>query len=469
MIVDRIKELSRFGEIIPGDKKERKLASYIKKMFEKCDEVNIFPITVLNYSENHEISGREKLDAEYLPYSPSVDFQGKLTRSVNECNESRAIVFNINHLYEINKYYRLALIRNCGAIVFITDKKRKFVVKTIPYLNLHPNPPPPIPAIIVPQNEISKLENQISVKAKVSIKESTGYIIEAIKNSKTEKKIYITAHHDHFFQGEHDNLLAVSILPEFSSNNFELHLVSFTAEELGALGYPSFSWSYGSRQFTNKFLQELDNIILNINLDSIDPKKPITKTVPGLLTFLKELEINPNKEMEIYSDGYSFIKKGVPSITVEGQLINYHSSDDIVDPSEEIFITELINRINKLLASPNIQINLNEVRDEIVSETKHIPLSMKSALVNIIDNLNYDIYKELLKLYGGILRIDKNFAQVELFHKIAGLANINGVTYLEGKPAIEISSFDEEYLKELRREFEQEYLDIIYKISEKFL
>lgn len=469
MFIERIKELSSFGEIIPGSKDEKKLVNVIKKLFEKCDEVNVFPIEVLSYSEDHEITGKEKLDAVYLPYSPSIDFQGKITRSLKECNNNKAVVFILNNLYEINKYYRLAIKYDCAAVIFVTDKKRKFVIKTPPYLNLYPNPPPPIPAIIIPQNELSKLENEIVIKANANIKTSTGYIVEAIKNSKNDRKVYITAHHDHFFRGEHDNLLAVSLLPEFKSDLFELHLVSFTAEELGSLGYSSFSWSYGSRKFTNELIKDFDNVVFNINLDNIDPTNPIAKATPGLVNFMKNFGFNVNGSVEIYSDGYSFIKKGIPSITIEGYIENYHSIDDMINLNEEKSIIDLIININKLLKTNNIQINLNEIKDEIFSEAKHFSANLRSALVNIVDNLNYEVYREIIKIYGGILRMNNLYAEARLFHKLVALENLTDVTYIEGKPAIEISSLDNQYITEFKKEFEKEYITLLYEISEKFL
>ncbi|AWR97280.1 M28 family peptidase [Acidianus sulfidivorans JP7] len=470
MIIDRIKELAKFGEVIPGDKTERKVISKIKGFFDQYDEINIIPIPVLNYSETHEISSNGLIDSEYLPYSPSTDFEGEIIKDPKLCNENKALVSNISHIYEINKYYFLGNKYDCGALIFITDKKSKFVIKSPPYLNLLPTSPPKIPAIIISKKELSKIDNnKIVIKSKTNIRESTGYILEVIRNSKTEKKIFVTAHHDHFFNGEHDNLLSVSLLPEIKSNNYELHLISFTAEEMGSLGYSSFSWSYGSRYFINKCLKDTDNILLNINMDNINPKTPIIKYTPGLSNLFTTNQYVYKNIPEIYSDGYSFTKNGIPSLTIEGNNNNYHTIDDIIDLNEEKYINEIIDDINRVLSMENISININEMKNEMIEIGKKLPVGLKSILINVIDNLDYEVYSNILKLYGGILNFDNPFINVTLFHKLIGINNIKNYTYLEGSPSIEISSADNEFIKEMKKIFEAEYINLLYDISKKFL
>ncbi|MCY0883974.1 MAG: M28 family peptidase [Acidianus infernus] len=471
MIIERVKELSSLGEIFAGDKIEEKIVNKIRKFFDKCDETRVIPIPVLNYSESHEIFGKNKIEnSEYLPYSPSVDIEGKLTYSLDECKDS-ILGVKIENLFDIPRYYIKAEERNCVGIVFFTDKRRKFVIKSDPLLNLFPTPPPKIPGIIIPESEKNKIEDKLSIKASVNIKESTGYIIECIKNSKNDKKVYITAHHDHWFKGEHDNLLGVSLLPELKSEKYELHLVSFTAEEAGALGYQSFSWSYGSRKYFE--LQKKgfnDGILLNINLDNIDPCNLKIKAVPSISSvFEKYFNNSIIYEPEIYSDGYTFIKNGIPSVTLEGYYKEYHSIDDEIIPSEEVCISSLVLSINKILNDENVeQIRYDMLKNELMQFMSTTQAPMRTYLLNILDNLNNkEIYENLLKLYGGILPRD-GLAIVKLFHKLTGIQYEKPV-YVEGKPALKISSNDKLYLRSIAKEFEDEYMSKLYEISKKFL
>ncbi|BDC19324.1 M28 family peptidase [Acidianus sp. HS-5] len=467
MIVERVKELSSLGEIFAGDKKEDKMVNRIRKLFDKCDETRVIPIPVLNYSESHEIIGKSKIEsAEYLPYSPNIDIEGKLVDSTEECKDSILRV-KINNLFEIPRSYIKAVENNCLAVVFFTDKRSKFVIKSDPLLNLFPTAPPKIPGIIIPKSEEDRIESKLSIKANVSIRESAGYILECIKNSKYEKKIYITAHHDHWFKGEHDNLLSVSMLPELNSEKYELHLVSFTAEEAGALGYQSFSWSYGSRKYFEVQNKNMD-ILLNINLDNIDPCNLKIKAISSMPSIFEKYFNNIHYEPEIYSDGYTFIKNGIPSITFEGYYKGYHSTNDEVNPAEEECITNLLLTFNKILNDNTLEeIRYEKLRNEIMQNMSSIQAPLRTYLVNILDKLNdREIYETMLKLHGGILSMD-GLATVKPFHKLVGIRYGKPV-YIEGKPSLKISSTDKLYLSSIAKEFENEYMSKIYEVSKKF-
>jgi len=333
MIYERIKELSTLGEIVAGDQKERKLISKFEKMFSNIDDKKIIPIEVLNYSSETYIEGDKKIDAISLPYSPNIDFDGKIVRDFKSCTNAGILII-LDNLYDINKFYMNALENNCQFIIFTLDNSlRKYVVKTPPLLNLSASFPPPIPAFYIRKKDLNYIKEKISIKSLARIKRTTGYILEIIKNAKKEDKVYISSHHDHWFTGEHDNLASLALFPEIESNIYELHLITFTAEESGALGFSSFSWSFGSRYYLDNIVKDLDNIVLNINLDNIDPFNPIVKISPGLFSLASKY-FNTKKEMEIYSDGYSFFKKGIPSLTIEGINPNYHSYNDIVNKDE---------------------------------------------------------------------------------------------------------------------------------------
>jgi Iap family predicted aminopeptidase len=471
MIYERIKELSSLGEIVAGDQKERKFISKFENMFQKIDEKRIIPIEVLNYTSNTCIEGERKLDAISLPYSPDIDFDGKIVRDFKECYNS-GILINLNNIYDINRYYIKSLENQCQFIIFTLDNTlRKYVIKTPPLLNLSASLPPPIPAFYIRKEDLNNIKEKISVKNSSKIKRTTGYIFEVIKNSKKEDKVYISAHHDHWFSGEHDNLASLALFPEIESNIYELHLVTFTAEESGALGFSSFSWSFGSRYYLDNVVKNLENIILNINLDNINPFNPTVKVSPGLSSFVSKY-FNVKKEIEIYSDGYSFFKKEIPSFTVEGINPDYHSDNDTVNKEEENEFRNLLNKIN-IMINNEISIDNSEIKDNLVTNMKNLPSPLRVNLVNITNEIFLKRKPtKIYNLFGGIYDLQNLYAEVKPFPLILGLNIIRkkrSKIFVEGRPSIELEPSDPEYYRRLLEQFIDYYTDNIYELSKNIL
>ncbi|WP_162582718.1 M28 family peptidase [Acidianus brierleyi] len=471
MIYERIKELSSMGEIVAGDQKERKLISKFEKMFSNIDDRKIVPIEVLNYSSETYMEGEKKIEAISLPYSPDIDFDGKIVRDFKSCNNSGILII-LDNLYDINKFYIKALENQCQFIVFTLDNNlRKYVVKTPPFLNLSASIPPPIPAFYIRKNDLDYIREKISIKNLTKIKRTTGYIFEIIKNAKKDDKIYVSAHHDHWFTGEHDNLASLALFPEIESSIYELHLITFTAEEAGALGYSSFSWSFGSRYYLDNVVKNLDNIILNINLDNINPFSPVVKISPGLFT-LSTKYFNVKREIEIYSDGYSFFKKGIPSLTIEGINPNYHSDNDTVNKDEEKGFYDILHKINTILNTEIVIDNL-EIKENLVNIMENLPLPLRVNLVNITNNTFLDKKPtSIYKLYGGIYNFQERYAKVKPFPLILGLDSVRANTskvFIEGKPSMELRPVDKEYYAHLMEQFIDYYINSIHELSKDIL
>ncbi|AAK41023.1 M28 family peptidase [Saccharolobus solfataricus] len=487
MLLHYLKTLSNYGEIITGSKNETKLVKEIRKILEdNSDEIRLIPIRVLNWEQKELIFECESklIDAISLPYSLSTEIEADVVDNFKDCNGRNLIKVRIQNLYEINKLYIEAVENNCLGIIFSLDnEKRKFMIKYGDLLSHKPSYPPPIPAFYVKENDFPYIKGKCRISLKTDLNPfATGYIVEAIRNSRNENKIiHITAHHDHWFIGERDNLLAVALLRQFRSNIYETHLISFTAEESGSFNFSTFSWSHGSREFLKNY-KNVDDILLNINMDNISEESLVLKTVPGLLELSRKYFKNVVESPEIYSDGYSYIKAGIPSITIESLgNIHYHGEYDIIETDKpNVFsnVTTILDTINKII-NENIEYKTHEMRDQLKNNLWELPAELKSYLVNVKDILdkNYtEVYRKIVKLYGGILAFNQPYSKVELFHKIKGLniARKNDVC-IEDLGCIKRLRNDEiynrfylYYINELKELITTEYINQLYFILKKF-
>jgi Iap family predicted aminopeptidase len=470
MIIEQIKEFSSLGEIITGDDKEKKLINKIKKYLELYKiETRILPISVLHWNviESHVECNGKKIMAILLPYSISHDIETE-----KYCISK---VKNINEIYINYNLY----INKCDIIILTLDEiLRKTVIIFGSPLQHFPNPPPPIPVYYVPMNEIISINGKCRFYSKVKINPNAiGYIIEGIIPSKSDNAVVVSVHHDHWFNGEHDNLLGVSLLPFIRSDKYQLHLISFTATESGARGFSTFYWAYGSKVYLQKIIKDSNTISFNVNIDAIfgEPKIYVP---PSLIIPINEFRIK--NKIEVFSDSYNFIKYGIPSINITSVDKNkIHSEKDIIEKIDFNVINKIINVINKIINN-NININKNEFERFSNNILKFLPLKLKSYFVNIIDNINnMPNYKLFLKLYGAI--IDNNSTKLDAipFHKIYQITNLikGKIIYAEDskinnfiyKSNINYNRFYNIYLNELLKDTEEYYIDFIYRNLKEFL
>ena len=442
-IFEKVKELSQLGEVTAGDKKEKKLVNRIKAQFENAfDEIRLYYYRVLNWSLKEaeiECEGK-KIPNEYftvLPYSPSADIEGRNYQ-----------IIPLNNLQELNiKYARLN--EDIVPIFTLNDESlRKIVLKSRELLQNKPQNPPSIPAFFVNKDALSYLKGECRFYVNSKFTNSTGISIEGIINGKTDEKIYVTAHHDHWFNGEHDNLVGVSILSELKGDyDYEIHAISFTAEESGCY-FESFSWACGSKQFVKT--RKLDNTKLVISIDNISGD-----TINMFYTpFFAMPKFNGIEEVPYpspYTDSYRFLDANIPTISFHSLRYKYyHSNLDILSKEESAKIEQTFLPILKqLLKNPPI-LNLNP--EFIKNDILGLPSEIKAILVNgKISNI-LTLYKSILYPNGKIV--------TSLFHTLKGIKDAYYSEYLAIEDFGEIEYREDEayyhYLNELyRREIER--------------
>lgn len=402
-----IRALSKYGEVLAGDSKESKLANEIKAILieSKVDQTIISPIKVINWKEKYAriICNGYEIPAVALVYSPSGSFKVKNSRIVRTTNPLR-----------LNIEYNKAVAENLDGLIITFDNIMRRLILTFgkPLQNF--GLPPPIPAVYIRDIDLQRLNEECEITTETSFNtNATSYIIEGIINSRKEKPIFITAHHDHFFTGAYDNLTGIALLTEIPkiTHNIkqEVRLISFTAHETGS---PFFTlhWSYGSKYFIQNVTSvDPNSISLCINLETITPNYKIYYS-PFLL------QASENNYLG-FSDCYPFLKEGVPSIMLGdlGYPYKHSELDQLNDNINLTHFNDIINSIQKFITTIDMSkyINLNS----LIEFQKFLPLELKSYFVNIIDNINNDInvYRGILKTVGIISDLEDIFTLDPLY------------------------------------------------------
>lgn len=413
-LYEKVKELSRYGEVVSGDRKEKYLVKQIKAQFEPhFDEIKIYPTEVLSWSNKEleiECEGGKvpKSDIVTLPYSPSADLE----------TENYKII-SLNNLTELNVKY--GLLGNEGKVLIFTlndDTLRKVVLKNRILLQNSPQPPPYTPAFFVTQNALKFLKGKCRFYTENIFKNSIGYSIEGISNRKNDEKIYVTAHHDHWFYGEHDDLVGVALLTELMNEKYdnEIHAISFTAEESGCY-FESFSWACGSKAFVENNAKRLEGTKFVLSLDNIADSLYVYYT--PVLSIPLSNNITNVSYPSPYTDSYRFLSAGIPTISFHS--INYkyyHSSHDILTEEEAKMIEEniiplIVNTLrNTRLTS--LEVFMNYIKNQVIE----LPVEIKTLITNI-EGKRFD-YNTILPLYKSILYSNGKI-MTTIFHTLKGI------------------------------------------------
>ncbi len=171
-----------------------------------------------------------------------------------------------------------------GASALIVESRvapRIIVTNGYTGFNYNVGAPTPIPVVVVENGYSSKLalHSKVSVSIDANTIEGYGYTMEAEVTGSSEDFFIVGAHHDRWYGGFSDNVIglaqAIVTAKILGEHGLSVKLLSFTAEEYGALGYASWYWAWGSR-FYSKQLREsrvLERVALHINYDmaSISP------------------------------------------------------------------------------------------------------------------------------------------------------------------------------------------------------
>ncbi len=399
MIVEVIKKLSSIGEVIAGSKEERRLVDLIKETFEGvADDVRVVPVDVLNWQEK-SVSVSCNAKALSLTYSPS--------------GAGEAKVIEVKSLFEIPKLYSQAIEEGVEAVAFTTNDGtlRRFVLKRSPFLQYY-GEPPPIPAVFLDRRPN---DETCYVEVETKFAPSVGYNVEAVRAGKTDELVYVTAHHDHFLSGEHDDLAGVALLPFIKNEKRTLKLVSLTAEESGCY-FDTLSWGCGARAYVSS-LRDSPKFV--VDLDFLDPTSVLFVS-PGLFKSavgVVESRIPIERRPQAYTNSYAFLRKGIPTVTLspKEEVSYYHSNKDVVEPQEEELLERFVNVVSGLVDS--LEFNESEILEDVRELLESLPLEVRLKLVMGLSPQQYlSSFRMVMKTgrardrpFGEILGIVESF------------------------------------------------------------
>ncbi len=455
------------GEIITGSPEEKIVVEKIRGVMEDAgaDEVIVTPVNVLYWRDVDcfiEVGGY-KIKCYANPYTLSDDV---LSRIVFGNYYGDNIIFQENPRDKIvvipytddpdDIYFaihKLLSLHVKGVILYdeLPGRYRRIVVTGVNGFPFSYGSPLPIPVVSIRKEDYLKIIKSMKKEARIYVKslvrDSIGYNVSALLYGRVDDEVHITAHHDHWFSGFSDNRLGVETLINIlkylvdrKNLRYTYKIISFTAEESGAPGYSGWYWIWGSRKYLEeaRIRGRLDNVLLNVNIDSIVTKPLRISYTPLIHRLVNDFLDKENIEYrslglnEPIFDSFSYILNGVPAVTFhthEELRPNYHTNlDDGKEASPQIdkyvaqilvkFIEFIDSRPYGKIIEPNIGFFIEK---EILLPKESWPLELR-ILVKKLSEIDRII--GLIDLRCFVKKVIKHFLDPVANYRIGGCFSV---------------------------------------------
>ncbi|RLE53245.1 MAG: hypothetical protein DRJ33_01640 [Candidatus Methanomethylicota archaeon] len=383
-VLKAVEELVGIGEVVAGSNEECAIVERIVKELEEAgccvEKIPVDVLTWLDRGASVVLSSGVEVNGLTIPYTLGGSVEGELVHIPfsgvrkeywRDVEGKVALVELFRDPDELKTIYLNAVEAGVEGLIvydFEPSRLRRIVVtSTHDYRFSHAQPPPKVAVFIKKEDglklvkELEKGVVRVRVESKVDVKESIGLTIEGILPSKSEdEEVIVSAHHDHWLTGVSDNLCGVALIVELAKKlcranlRRQVRVISFTAEESGALGFSPWYWIYGSRKYVERRLRDgsLDKVVAVVNLD-MPTALPLTISASGveLKSFLeglaRRLNIRFVSELDTsYCDSYSFSKEGVAAVTLHSirQLLHlYHTDADVLENVDVEALRQALN------------------------------------------------------------------------------------------------------------------------------
>ncbi|MEM0260144.1 MAG: M28 family peptidase [Sulfolobales archaeon] len=421
--LDRFLESYLLRERISGWIEERNFATELRDFLcEKisCDSSKIHEIDVITWEEKYcSIMNveRDLVKCSILPpYEEEDIISGILTDEMKQCSDKILLISTTDQPDNIWILYNEAVERGAKAVVFYDYypwRRRRIVISGKWSYGFNDPIEVSIPAVHIPLEYYPFMKRYIGRRIELhiasSVRSSKGYNVEVVKEG-SRGEVVVSAHHDAWLKGFRDNAVGVLTLIRLAemirkkSIRNKIKIISFTAEEFGDPRNPAWYWAYGSRVYLDRIPEEdfVRNRSLGLVLD-VAYKEPlkISFTVPDIAYSFKDaisLESYVEGFGHVYMDSISFIRRGVPALTLHNFSTDiypvYHTDLDIPSDSWRGFIERFSKNILKAIDHYNprehlrITLFIEEIQRNLIRE-------LKDPLMKILERLSDDevIYK----------------------------------------------------------------------------
>ncbi|MEM4502467.1 MAG: M28 family peptidase [Ignisphaera sp.] len=478
-VIDYVSRFSSIGEVVAGSTREYQQIELIKSAVEDyVDEIVIEPVEVSTWDEEFctiYLDGEIFRCSIHPPYEGYIDINTSrnnivyihdislLNNAKSNLEEKVVIVSDVDDPNYIAVYTHILKVYRPMAIIFIDiyEALRRIVVLDDIVSSQKPTIPSRIPVIHIPKNVGKKLLNSryIHIAAKSILKFSYGYNVVAKLNNASDKYIYITSHHDHWFNGVTDDSVGVALMLNISRNPMTrrglregITLAFFTAEEGFPYPLSSFYWLVGSRKHVAGNADRLlEDVLFVLNLDVLYRGRLRFSTsslvARGFLANIG-IDIDSLENDSMFFDSFSFTSLGIPSITIHSynEVLRsglYHSTLDTIDMIDIDSISYTLSVIYKLIRNSHmIKSNIKKLL-ELGAKTIAMELMKTIKPLEVILNL----YR-VLRLFLDCLDSNTLVNYMYSFHRIITTTYISRDVYKGLKIYEETSYIDcrDEYM-----------------------
>jgi len=329
------------NERVAGWEKEYDMLRFSKDLVcgDVCGEAIIHSIETLRWSQDKCIINRNIGCSIQPPFNGDIVLEGYLTNDINNCRDKILLASATDYPDNIWILYNHAVEKGALGVIFYDyypDRKRRIVINGEWHYSFNESIKSPIPAVHIKLNDYPSLrrflEKKISIDLKSTIDLAKGYILDILIEKDPYREIIISAHHDSWFTGFRDDgigLLTILSLAKnlsnklFTENMPTIRLLSFSAEEFGDPRNPGWYWAYGSRYYLDKIFNTKDLLtrtMVSIVIDTAFKEHiHVSYSYPDLgYFFIDKFSMRSNLDGygHPYMDSISFIRNGIPTITL---------------------------------------------------------------------------------------------------------------------------------------------------------
>lgn len=366
---------------------------------------HLHPVPVITFRE--KISRievcREELKSIALPYTSSIEVEGRLIDSIEKIQEGDVLLVKFPEDVDDAKFILIeALRKGAGGVIFIDKLNtfRRIVVSSDEDYTYSCGKLIPIPVVAVSRDIGEKLRKNVGEKVRVEVEVdyrwSTGYNLEIIV-TESDTTLLLTAHFDHWLTGMLDNALGVgtvlSLIDDLLTiSKIGVRIILFTAEEFGTPNMASMYWAWGSKAFSEYLTSNklIDNVMFIINVDVLG-RRPYLYTTEDIYTQFNFLQMEQSAP---YFDTLNFEILGIPCITISSLRDTWEIYHTFLENEENIDIKSLEDTINTILKIFK-KLNENKLKIDYKIYLNNIKRSLEKIGVNVRTEDTYENYRTI--------------------------------------------------------------------------